>query len=364
MKSNKKICYNWYLLGGCIFIVIVVIYIIIISNQPKTFDPMIKDIQKATSQVVSNAISDLANQPANQATNQISNQLSNQQANQSTNQAGNQSTIDNTSNIKTSLQVLTTKQLLEEKCPLSISETRNGTVYINKSNNVTRDDYLFSGCNESKLCDSIIMDSVSKNILDNIPFKGSCGDLNLGEYKWSTNLGKWIDKFSFEPVINKTLSESPERAATPNPISEAIPNPISEAIPNPKQEAIPNPKQEAIPNPKQETTPNPISEAIPNPISEAIPNPKQETPLSPERAPTPNPMLPTSEKTKKELIEELLSKKNEDVNNVKQIIDQLKKYNMKVDILPNNAMVTMDVDNNRIRIFVNKFNIITSISIG
>jgi len=37
---------------------------------------------------------------------------------------------------------------------------------------------------------------------------------------------------------------------------------------------------------------------------------------------------------------------------------------MKVVILPNNAMVTMNVDNNRIRIFVNESNIITSISIG
>ena len=88
----------------------------------------------------------------------------------------------------------TLTQLLEEKCPLSISETRNGIVYINPTNSATRDNYLFSGCNASNTCNTNQIDSISKNILDSIPSKGNCGSWDLGDYNWEASNNKWIKK--------------------------------------------------------------------------------------------------------------------------------------------------------------------------
>ena len=84
--------------------------------------------------------------------------------------------------------------MLEEKCPLSISETRNGTVYINKTNDAIRDNYLFGGCNVSNTCNTSQIDPISKNILDNIPSKGHCGAWDLGDYNWEASNNKWIKK--------------------------------------------------------------------------------------------------------------------------------------------------------------------------
>jgi hypothetical protein len=88
----------------------------------------------------------------------------------------------------------TVRQLLEEKCPVNISETRNGIVYINPTNSATRDNYLFSGCNASNTCNTSNIDPISKNILDNIPSKGFCGAWDLGDYEWDYNNNKWNKK--------------------------------------------------------------------------------------------------------------------------------------------------------------------------
>jgi hypothetical protein len=246
MQSKKK-CYNWYLIGGAIFVVIVII-IIIISSSKKSSVPSLQDVEKTASQAASGlqdvgkAASQVASQVASQAADglqdvgkaasQAASQAAarlpsihdieniTQKASEAASKLGSQqaSKADTDINSKTTSTsfVRTTRQLLDEKCPMSISETRNGTVYINKSNQITRDDYLFSGCNESKLCDTIILDQVSKNILDSIPSKGACGALDLGDNIWNANLKKWTNK---PPVSIQTHSSSPERAPTPNPMS-------------------------------------------------------------------------------------------------------------------------------------------------
>jgi hypothetical protein len=87
----------------------------------------------------------------------------------------------------------TVKQLLDEKCPLSISETRDGNIYINTGNGATRENYLFSGCNSLNSCNTINPDPISKNILDNISNTAQCGNFNLGDYEYTnaTNATKW-----------------------------------------------------------------------------------------------------------------------------------------------------------------------------
>lgn len=214
MKSDNKKCFNWTLIG--ISVIIVIIVVIIIINIINSNSSQIKKDSKKISELVDKGVQKLAKdaqqlakdaqqagQDAIQATSKAL------QDSNAASQSGQQNASDLVSKTISKTQVLTTKQLLEEKCPLSISETRNGTVYINKSNQVNRDDYLFSGCNESKLCDTIIIDAVSKNILDNIPTKGSCGDLVLGDYNWDTTLKKWTNK-PVSPVLT-----SPTRAPTP-----------------------------------------------------------------------------------------------------------------------------------------------------
>jgi len=270
MQSKKK-CYNWYLIGGVIFVVIVII-IIIISSTKKSSVPSLNDVEKTASQAASglqnigNAASQAASQAAaglpsiqdvgkaaSQAASQAASGLqdvgkaASQAASQAvaglpnirdienitkkaseaasklgSQQASKGNTDINSKTTSTSF-MRTTRQLLDEKCPMNISETRNGTVYINKSNQVTRDDYLFSGCNESRLCDTIILDQVSKNILDSIPSKGACGALDLGDNIWDSNLKKWTNKppvsVQTPPVSLQTPPSSPERAPTPNPMS-------------------------------------------------------------------------------------------------------------------------------------------------
>ena len=86
----------------------------------------------------------------------------------------------------------TVKQLLEEKCPSSISETINGIVYIKPTRMENRENYLFSGCNEFSTCNTTIVDPTSKIILDNIPNNGQCGNFILGDYEWNNNTNKWV----------------------------------------------------------------------------------------------------------------------------------------------------------------------------
>ena len=112
---------------------------------------------------------------------------------------------DNNNNkwIKNSLYEFTTtkqtvKELLNEKCPIIGSETRNGIVYINPTNSATRDNYLFSGCNTSNTCNTSNIDPISKNILDNIPSNGFCGAWDLGDYRWDNNNNKWIKNSLYE----------------------------------------------------------------------------------------------------------------------------------------------------------------------
>jgi DNA primase len=314
MQSKKK-CYNWYLIGGAIFVVIVII-IIIISSSKKSSVPSLQDVEKAASQTASQAVAGLqdvgkaASQTASQvaaglpsiqdvgkAASQAASQAAaglpsirdieniTQKASEAASKLGSQqaSKADTDINSKTTSTSFarTTRQLLDEKCPMSISETRNGTVYINKSNQVTRDDYLFSGCNESKLCDTIILDQVSKNILDSIPSKGACGALDLGDNIWDANLKKWTNK---PPVSVQTPPSSPERALTPSPMSV------------------------------------------------------------------------TREKTLKELLDELFSKKGEKINNVRNLIDELEnKHKQNIQVIRQGSMVTMDDRRDRIRITLGGF---------
>lgn len=91
----------------------------------------------------------------------------------------------------------TVKDLLEKKCPLSISQTRDGNVYINQGNSALRDKYLFSGCTDSNTCNTTNMDPISKNILDSIPSKGHCGAWELGNYGWNQDTGKWVNKIDY-----------------------------------------------------------------------------------------------------------------------------------------------------------------------
>jgi len=98
----------------------------------------------------------------------------------------------------------TVRQLLEEKCPLSISETRNGTIFINPTNSAVRDDYLFSGCNSSNSCNTERVDPISKNILDNIPKNCHCGCWDLGDYLWDNTNRRWNKKQVIEKFTNQT----------------------------------------------------------------------------------------------------------------------------------------------------------------
>jgi len=95
----------------------------------------------------------------------------------------------------------TTRELLNLKCPLSGSETRNGVVYINPTNIATRDDYLFSGCVDAGTCDSTMPDPISKRII-NAPER--CGawwldsDASQPIYRFNPTQKKWVkngDKF-------------------------------------------------------------------------------------------------------------------------------------------------------------------------
>jgi hypothetical protein len=87
----------------------------------------------------------------------------------------------------------TVRQVLEEKCPLSGSEKRaDGVVVISPGNQVTRDDYLFSGCKEAGTCDTSYYDPISLNIVSNIPNNCHCGCTDLGNYRWWN--GKWEKK--------------------------------------------------------------------------------------------------------------------------------------------------------------------------
>jgi hypothetical protein len=105
----------------------------------------------------------------------------------------------------------TVKELLNEKCPLSISETRNGNVYINDKNGALRDEYLFSGCTDSNTCDTYNLDPISKNILDSIPDKGGhCGDWGLGDYEWDKDKDKWYTKENpreYDYIKNEILNK-------------------------------------------------------------------------------------------------------------------------------------------------------------
>jgi hypothetical protein len=91
-------------------------------------------------------------------------------------------------------QSKTIKQLLADKCPVNVGETRDGIVYIHPTNTATRYDYLFSGCIDAKTCETDITnaDSVSDNILKNIPNNGDCGYWNLGDYFWNNTSKKWV----------------------------------------------------------------------------------------------------------------------------------------------------------------------------
>ena len=97
----------------------------------------------------------------------------------------------------------TVKDLLEKKCPLSISQTRDGNVYINQTNSALRDKYLFSGCTDSNTCNTTNMDPISKNILDSIPSKGHCGAWDLGDYGWNQDKGKWVNKIDYNYIKNE-----------------------------------------------------------------------------------------------------------------------------------------------------------------
>jgi hypothetical protein len=86
---------------------------------------------------------------------------------------------------------LTTREKLNNLCPLSISENRNGIIYINPTNGATRDNYLFSGCKESNTCDTTNLDPISKNLLEEVP-KCHCGCWVLGKYSWDPPNNKWV----------------------------------------------------------------------------------------------------------------------------------------------------------------------------
>ena len=95
-------------------------------------------------------------------------------------------------------QSKTIKQLLADKCPVSVGETRDGIVYINPTNVATRENYLFSGCTDAGTCNNIPNDSskatknqidpISKNLLNNI--SNNCGSWAIGDYHM--NGTKWI----------------------------------------------------------------------------------------------------------------------------------------------------------------------------
>ena len=85
------------------------------------------------------------------------------------------------------------RQLLDSKCPMSISETRNGVVYIVEQNEATRNNYLFSGCTDANTCDTVNPDPVSKNLIDNIGAPPQhCGSWAIGNYTLDNGSGKWI----------------------------------------------------------------------------------------------------------------------------------------------------------------------------
>jgi len=119
----------------------------------------------------------------------------------------------------------TVKQLLENRCPLSISETRNGVVFINPTNGATRDDYLFSACKELETCDTRIIDPISKSILDS---KSHCGYWGMGDYSFDNTQKKWI-KNGTTIKYNYTLSLSGIWAQDPENSSSCIGAPGSRA---------------------------------------------------------------------------------------------------------------------------------------
>lgn len=90
---------------------------------------------------------------------------------------------------------LTTRQLLDQKCPLSSSEIRNGVVYINPTNLATRDEYLFSACTTAGTCDSTTPDPISKRLIEG---REHCGGWSLStdpskpDYAWDNTAKKWI----------------------------------------------------------------------------------------------------------------------------------------------------------------------------
>jgi hypothetical protein len=109
----------------------------------------------------------------------------------------------------TTPQSKTVRQLLEEKCPLSVSGTRDGVVYINPLNSATREEYLLGGCKAAGTCDTTNIDPISKNILDNLPYDSynkrgcACGCWVLGEYYWDSTKKIWVKS----PTVRQQLEE-------------------------------------------------------------------------------------------------------------------------------------------------------------
>jgi hypothetical protein len=167
-----------------------------------------------------------------------------------------------------------------------------------------RENYLFSGCNSMGVCNTIIKDPISKNILDSIPSKGQCGAWDLGDYTWDNNVKQWIIKKSQtpSPAPSPSLVQSPERATTPKSM------PV-------------------------------IEDKIGYGLKES--------------------------KEKQKLIKELLSKKNENIKNISHIINELKgKHKQRIEVLSPGASKTMDMRNNRIRITVDDSGIILNVRRG
>jgi hypothetical protein len=88
----------------------------------------------------------------------------------------------------------TVRERLDKLCPMTVSETRNGIVFINPTNGATRDDYLFSGCTAAGTCDQSDVDPVSNNMLKNIPNNCHCGCWDLGDYSWDPANRRWVKK--------------------------------------------------------------------------------------------------------------------------------------------------------------------------
>jgi hypothetical protein len=88
----------------------------------------------------------------------------------------------------------TVREKLEELCPSSLTETRNGKLYIVQGNDAIRDEYLFGPCTAAGTCNSTNPDPISQTLINKLtkPLH-QCGSWDMKDYVYDGyNTKKWV----------------------------------------------------------------------------------------------------------------------------------------------------------------------------